>query len=123
MIDLCQRLGSSIKKTANKIYLPRFIMFVLNFKHDDLHKLDGINAQRIGYAKSMYKIQFGSLDSRYKVGESLDITSFMDKILKSYPLTQSIFHSLSAEKNLKIVGEPTQKTKRFLTKLHNSQNL
>ncbi|MGI4673403.1 hypothetical protein ACR2XN_28470, partial [Klebsiella pneumoniae] len=57
--ELCQRLGSSIKKRGNEIFLPRFIQSVLNYKDSELIKLDGMDKNKIGYSKSMSKILFG----------------------------------------------------------------
>ena len=57
-----------------------------------------MNAQRIGYNKSMSKILFGTLDAKNTVDVLLQITPHMTEIFESYPLVQPIYFSLSREK-------------------------
>ena len=96
--ELVGRLGKSPAKRGNEIFFPRFIQFVLNFKNSKLIELEGMNAQRIGYSKSMSKILFGTLDAKNTVDVPLQITPHMSEIFETYPLVQPIYFSLSMEK-------------------------
>ena len=57
-----------------------------------------MNAQRIGYIKSMSKILFGILDAKNTVDVPLQITPRMSEIFETYSLVQPIYFSLSMEK-------------------------
>ena len=96
--ELVGRLGKSPAKRGNEIFFPRFIQSVLNFKNSKLTELEGMNAQRIGYSKSMSKIVFGTLDAKNIVDVPLQITPHMTEIFEAYTLVEPIYFSLSMEK-------------------------
>ena len=91
-------MGKSPTKRGNEIFFPRFIQSVLNYKNAQLIELEGIDAHRIGYSKTMSKVLFGSLDAKNKVDVPLGITPHMRVIFEQYPLAQPIYFSLSMEK-------------------------
>ena len=86
--ELVGRLGKTTSKRGNEIFFPRFIQSVLNFQNSKLVKLEGMNAQRIWYSKSMSKILFGTLDAKNTVDVPLRITPHMTEIFEAYPLVQ-----------------------------------
>ena len=94
-----------LAKRGNEILFPRFIQSVLNFKNSKLIELEGMNAQRIGYSKSMSKILFGTLDAKILFGTldakntvDMPLTPHMNEIFEAYPLVQPIYFSLYMEK-------------------------
>ena len=83
---------------------------MLNFKNSKLIELKGMNAQRIGYIKSMSKILFGILDAKTIVDVPLQITPHMSEIFETYPPVQPIYFSFSMEKAHLAEGVQSQPT-------------
>ena len=104
-------MGKSPAKRGTKIFFPRFIQSVLNFKIAQLIELEGIDKQRIGYSKTMSKVLFGTLDAKNQVDVPLEITPHMRVIFEQYPLVQPIYFSLAMEKTNLAEVEQTQHTK------------
>lgn len=101
--ELVTRLGKSPAKRGNEIFIQTFIQFFLNFKNDVLIELPRTNRNKIRYSKSMSKVLFGTLDAKNQVDVPLEVTPHMKSIFEGYPLDQPIYHSLSAERYLKVV--------------------
>lgn len=97
--ELVTILGKSPAKKGNEFFLPYFIQSILNYKNNDLIEFPGMNKQRIGYTKLMYKVLFETLDTRNQVDVPFVIAPHMRSIFLT-PLVQPKYHKLSVEWSL-----------------------
>ncbi|KAL8100589.1 hypothetical protein AgCh_032737 [Apium graveolens] len=101
-------LTMPLESRGKEIFLPRFIMSVLNYKVNDIHMLEGVNRTLIGNCKQVSKILFGSLLTKNKIPVSLKLTPFMIERFKTYPYSMPGMRSIGNQSSTAMIPEPAE---------------